>query len=106
MSGFKFISHEKFPDDPYVHETAYLEVNGVRVLYVRKATKTGGKFWTVPNISVLKDGNKEFLETSMIDSNFLTTDIKNFLDKREWNKAQSSSTATSFVDPVSFDGPW
>ncbi len=91
MSNIKFVSHEEFPNDPYTLELVYLCIDDkYRVAYVRKMSKNGGKYWTVPSISITKDGTKTFYETFLQDSSFLEKDIKAFLDRRAWEKQQQS----------------
>jgi hypothetical protein len=85
MSTFEFVSHDSFPDDPYIKELVYLCLDGkYRVAFVRKATKNGGFFWGGISASIVKDGVKEYFDAFMQDSAFLTRDIKDFLDKRKW----------------------
>lgn len=92
MSGFKFVSYEKFPDDPYIKELVYLsfEDNKYRVAYVRKQAKNGGMFWGQISASILKNGEKRYYESFMQDSSFLDKDIKDFLDKRKWESKSST----------------
>jgi hypothetical protein len=94
------VSHEEFPEDQYVKEIAYLLIDvPTRVLYVRKQSKTGGMFWSVATVGVTKDGSKTYYETFMQDSSFLEKDIKNFLDKRSWEKKEETKeTASSSFD--------
>lgn len=81
MSNFSLVSHEKFPEDPFVKEIAYLLIEGkYRVAYVRKQAKNGGQFWDVATIGVTKNGSKTYFETFLQDSAFLEKDIKRFLD--------------------------
>ncbi len=87
MSNIKFVSHEEFPQDQYTQELVYLCIDDkYRVAYIRKTGKNGGKFWSVPTISVAKDGSKVFYEAFMQDSSFLEKDIKTFLENRPWEK--------------------
>lgn len=81
MSNFSLVSHEKFPEDPFTKEIAYLLIDGkYRVAYVRKQAKNGGQFWDVASIGVTKNGAKTYFETFLQDSAFLEKDIKRFLD--------------------------
>lgn len=104
MSNIKFVSHESFPDDPYIKELVYLsfdEEDSYRVAYVRKQAKTGGMFWSTVSISILKDGVKSYRQSFMQDSNFLEKDIKDFLDKRSWDNKQilkEESITQKFVE--------
>ena len=92
MSNIQFVSHQEFPQDPYTQELVYLCIDEkYRVAYVRKTAKNGGRFWSVPSISVTKDGVKTFYETFMQDSSFLEKDIKAFLEKRSWENIISVS---------------
>jgi hypothetical protein len=94
MSNISFVSHMPLKKDQYTKEAVYLLVNGFRLLYVRKQSKTGGLFWSVPSVSVTKDdGEKEYLESFLQDSTFLEKDIKNFLDKRLWEKKGAVHTS-------------
>lgn len=87
MSNIKFISHESLPEDAFVKEIVYLELEGkYRVLYTRKQGKNGNLFWGVPSVGVTKHGQKEYHPAFMQDSSFLDSDIRNFLEKRSWEK--------------------
>lgn len=98
MSNIKFVSHENFPDDPYVKEMVYLCLEErYRVAYVRKESKTGGKFWSVPSFSTTKDGTKSYHEGFMQDSKFLENDIKNFLNERSWEKGRIAIQETPTI---------
>ncbi len=56
MNNFEFIRHENLPEDPYIKEIAVLNINGLEVLYVRRAKKDGsGMFWAVPSVSFLEE---------------------------------------------------
>ncbi len=91
MSTFSFVSHEEFPEDPYIKELVYLVLDDkYRVAYVRKQSKNGGQFWGVATLSVTKDGVKNYYETFMQDSSFLEKDIKSFLDQRSWEKKSAT----------------
>lgn len=93
MSNIKFISYELFPEDPYTKELVYLCIDEkYRFAYVRKQTKNGGLFWSVPSISILKDGVKKFYESVLLDSSFLEKDIKDFLEKRSWEVKEPKHT--------------
>ncbi len=103
MSKIEFVSHDTFPEDEYTKEIVYICLDGkYRVCYVRKMTKTGGMFWSVPTVGVTKNGNKEFYPAFLQDSNFLEKDIKDFLDRRSWmNQAPSVQyRQESFIDPL------
>lgn len=90
MSKFEFVSHDEFADDEYVKEVVYLCVeNRYRVAYVRKKSQTGGLFWSVVSLGVVRDGKKEYLPAFIQDSNFLEKDIKDYLEKRKWEKVDS-----------------
>lgn len=95
MSNIKFVSQESFPEDQYTKEIVYLCLDDkYRVAYVRKQSKNGGLFWGVVNASVTKQGTKAYYEGFMQDSSFLEKDIKDFLEKRNWEckfKADYSS---------------
>jgi|SRR6185369_4346469 len=91
MSKIEFISHDSFPEDDYTKELVYLCLEGkYRVAYVRKKMANGGMFWTVVNVSLKRNGQKEYFPAFLQDSNFLEKDIKCFLDNRSWEKANSS----------------
>ena len=91
MSNIKFVSHEKFPEDQYTLELIYLLIDDkYRVAYVRKQTKTGGKFWAVPSVAITKNGAKTYYECFLQDSTFLEKDIHQYLDSREWEKERVS----------------
>jgi hypothetical protein len=87
MSAFDFISHESFPEDPYIAEAVVFCIDGKhRVTYVRKKMQNGGMFWDVISASVKQFGEKKFLKSYSQDSNFLAEDIKHFLQSRSWEK--------------------
>lgn len=93
MSNIKFVSHEKFPEDPYTKELVYLLIDDkYRVAYIRKAAKNGGSFWGPISASITKNGNKEFYQSFLSDSAFLNEDIKNYLNKRAWEKENKRPT--------------
>lgn len=92
MSRFEFVSHEEFRDDDYIKELVYLCIEGrFRVAYVRKKSQTGGLFWSVVSLGVVKDGKKEYHPAFLQDSNFLEKDIKDYLEKRKWEKTDSKT---------------
>lgn len=100
MNKFEFVSHEKFPDDPYVKELVYLCFDGkYRVAYVRKQSKNGGLFWGEVSISINKDGVKKYYNGFMQDSSFLEKDIKDFLDNRKW---ETNSSYKQISDDLPF----
>ena len=91
MSKFEFISHESYPDDQYITESAVLCFDGkYRITYVRKKMKNGGAFWTEITAGVTKGGEKKYLKSFSQDSNFLAEDIKSFLENRMWEKTGGS----------------
>lgn len=116
MSKIEFISHDTFPEDEYTKEIVYICLDGkYRVAYVRKSSKNGGLFWSVANIGVTRNGQKEFFPAFLQDSNFLEKDIKDFLEKRSWlnpsasvhyqqnhqqQQQQPSYQQASFIDPL------
>ena len=92
MAEIKLVSHQSF-DDPYTKELVYLDIisqlNNVvidkfRVAYVRKQSKNGGLFWSPVSVGVTINGKKEYFEAFSPDSNNLTKDIKDLLEKRRW----------------------
>lgn len=90
MSNIKFVSHEKFDEDLYTKELIYLLIDDkYRIAYVRKQAKNGGLFWSVPTLSVTKNGTKEYFEVFLQDSSFLEKDIKKYLEDRVWEKVQT-----------------
>ncbi len=87
MSGFEFISHEKYPEDQYVAESVVVAIEGKhRVTYVRKKMQNGGMFWDVVSTGVNCRGKKKYLKGYAHDSSFLRDDILRFLDGRDWEK--------------------
>jgi hypothetical protein len=87
MSNFEYVSHEEFPEDPYIKELVYLLIDGkYRVAYVRKQAKNGGMFWGTISAAVTKYGVKTYYESFLQDSSFLEKDIKRYLDERGWEK--------------------
>lgn len=87
MSAFEFVSHERYPEDPYIAESCVLCFDGkYRVTYVRRKSKTGGMFWDNISANVKVNGENKYLKSFAQDSNFLAEDIKHFLDTRGWEK--------------------
>lgn len=85
MSGFRFISHDSYPEDQYTIESVVLCIDEKhRVTYVRKKMQNGGMFWDVISAAVRQNGEKKYLKSYATDSNFLAEDIKHFLDNRGW----------------------
>lgn len=92
MSGFEFVSHESYPEDQYIAESAILCFDGkFRVTYVRKKMQTGGMFWSEISAAVSKGGEKKYLKSFSQDSNFLQDDIKSFLEGRRWEIGRSAN---------------
>lgn len=101
--SFEFVSHQSYPDDEYIEEIVYLCFdNKYRIAYVRKKTKNGGLFWSVPSIYVKTNGEKEFLPTFLQDSNFLEKDIKTFLDNRSWESKKLETSEPMIQDDLPF----
>jgi hypothetical protein len=101
MKAFELVSHEEFPEDPYVKELVYLLLDGkYRVAYVRKAAKNGGLFWSGISCAINVNGAKKYYEAFMQDSSFLDKDIKSFLDSAPWK------TKSAMPKPVSDDLPF
>jgi hypothetical protein len=89
--SIEFVSHESFPEDQYTSELVYLLIDKkYRVAYVRKPTKQGGKFWSLPSVSCTKNGEKVFFQTFMQDSTFQESDIRTFLERRSWENQVSA----------------
>ncbi len=87
MSNIKFVSQESFPQDQYTKELVYLCLDDkYRVAYLRKQAKNGGMFWSVATASATKDDKKVYYDAFMQDSSFMEKDIKEFLEKRKWEK--------------------
>jgi hypothetical protein len=92
MNVFEYVngSHDSYPEDQFIAESLVLCFEGkYRVAYVRKKTKNGGMFWDVISTSVKQHGESKFLKSFSQDSNFLSEDIKHFLDSRGWEKGGS-----------------
>jgi hypothetical protein len=103
MSSIKFVSHEEFTEDQYTKEMVYLLIDDkYRVCYVRKQAKNGGLFWSVPTLSVTKDGVKAYYECFLQDSAFLEKDIKKFLDDRLWEKGSDMKKTLPTEEEIPF----
>lgn len=92
MNIFEYVngSHDTYPEDQFIAESLVLCFeNKYRVTYIRKKTKTGGMFWGEISASVKQNGESKFLKSFSQDSNFLSDDIKHFLDSRGWEKGGS-----------------
>ncbi len=77
--------HETFPEDPYIKEIIYLQIDeGKRYGYIRKLMKNGNMFWSPMGCGVMKNGEKKFYDGIEFDSNFLKKDILAFLEARSW----------------------
>ena len=82
----EFISYEEFPEDPYIKEMVYLQIEPQsRIAYVRKPMKNGGMFWSPISCAVMKNGAKKYFDSIELDSNFLKKDILAFLEARSWD---------------------
>lgn len=93
MNVFEFVkgSHEMYPEDQFVAESVTLCFDGkYRVVYLRKKMQNGGMFWDVMSASVKFHGEKKYLKAFSQDSNFLSEDIKHFLDNRGFEKEVAS----------------
>jgi hypothetical protein len=91
MSAFEFISHESYPHDQYISESVVFCIEGKhRVTYLRKKIKSGGMFWDVMTASVVLHGERKLLKSYSQDSNFLSEDIRHFLESRSWEKGGQS----------------
>jgi hypothetical protein len=55
-------------------------------------------FWSVASVGATRNGQKEFYPAFLQDSNFLEKDIKDFLEKRNWDRR---SAFTSHEQPRS-----
>ncbi len=96
MIDFKFIKHEKTPDDQYIKEYAILSFNGLEVLYVRRQKKDGsGLFWSTPSVSIMINGEKRFIDAFSQDSRHLDRTIKEYLDRRGWEQQQPQVQKTN-----------
>lgn len=103
MSNIKFVSHEEFPEDPYIKEVCYLLIEEkYRVAYFRRQAKNGGLFWGAASVGVSKNGGKVYFEAFMQDSSFLEKDIKAFLEGRSWGKPIAVSASVFSDEEVPF----
>ena len=81
----EFISHEEFPDDPYIKEIIYLSIDPkFRFAYARKLGKNGQMFWGTLSTATTLNGQRKYHDAIMWDSNFFRQDILAFLDARSW----------------------
>jgi len=103
MSAFDFVSHESYPEDKFICESAVICVeNKYRVVYIRKVMQNGGKFWDEISAAVTQNGEKKYLKSWKADSNFLRDDILAFLDSRSWEKGKGGSIAQENNDNMPF----
>ena len=87
MSAFEFVSHEVYPEDKFIAESAVVCIESkFRVTYIRKKMQNGGMFWDEVSASVTQYGEKKYLKSWKADSNFLRDDIIAYLDSRGWEK--------------------
>jgi hypothetical protein len=94
MSAFEFISHESYPEDKFICESAVICFESkYRVIYVRKMMQNGVKFWDEISASVNQNGEKKFLKSWKADSNFLRDDIIAYLNSRNWENGKGGSIA-------------
>ena len=99
MTAFDFISHDTYPEDEYISESATLCFDQkYRVTYVRKKTQNGGLFWSEISAAVKKNGEKKYLKAFSQDSNFLAEDIKAFLEGRQWERSASGGAVVKSDD--------
>ena|SRR5579862_5979422 len=86
---FEFVSHESFPEDKYVTEAVTFCLEGkYRVIYVRKVTGNGGRFWDEISCAVTRNGEKKYIRAWQSDSSFLRDGIIAYLEKRSWEKEE------------------
>lgn len=96
MSKIEFISHTSFPEDEYVKEIVYICLEGkYRVAYLRKKSQSGGEFWSVVTLGIKRGDKREYFPAFVQDSRFLEADIKEFLDKRSWEKSSGIASSIS-----------
>jgi hypothetical protein len=96
MNIFEYVkgSHESYPEDQFIMESVVLCFEGkYRICYARKKMQNGGMFWDVLSASVKYHGDKKYLKSFSQDSNFLTEDIKHFLDSRGWEGGENVQKA-------------
>lgn len=90
MTSFEFVSHESYPEDKFVCESAVICIEGkYRVVYIRRVLQTGARFWDEVSASVTVNGEKKYLKSWQADSNFLRNDIIAYLNDRRWEKGGS-----------------
>ncbi len=104
MSAFDFVSHESYPEDKFICESAVICIEKkYRVVYVRKKVMhNGGKFWDEISASVNQNGEKKYLKSWKADSNFLRDDIIAYLDSRSWEKGKGGSIEKENSDDLPF----
>jgi len=89
MSVFSFVSHEFYPEDPYISEACTLCLEGkYRVIFIRKKNQNGAMWWDEISANVKQNGEKKYLRSFYSDSNFLKEDIMHYLNSREWEKKE------------------
>ena len=82
-----FISHENYPEDQYIKEIVYIQIDpAAQLAYVRKPMKNGGLFWSPMSCAVMKNGAKKYINSIEIDSNSFKKEILEFLEARIWEK--------------------
>lgn len=85
MSRIAFHAHKTFPHDEFIKEMVYLIIDGkYQVAYVRKTTRNGNMFWSVPSISVTENNEKVYLDAFIQDSRILENEILEYLKNRKW----------------------
>jgi len=83
--NFEFVSHEEFPEDEFTKEAVTVCFEGkYRICYLRKQIQNGGKFWTIMQTNVKKNGASVKLKSFIPSDNFLNEDIMHFLETRGW----------------------
>ncbi len=107
MSKIEFVSHEVFPEDQYITELVYIQLEGkYRVAYIHKKSANGGQYWSGVTVGVTKGGKKVYVPAFVQDSNFLERDIRDFLEQRKWelgSKARPTQTEKSvFAEDLPF----
>lgn len=99
MSTFDFVNHETYPEEQYIAESVTLCFEKkYRVTYVRKKMQNGGMFWAEIAVPVMKNGEKKYIKSFSQDSNFLTEDIKAFLENRLWEKNEEVKEPKSKIE--------
>jgi hypothetical protein len=108
----KFIKPEEFPEDPYIKELVYIEIDEkFRIAYVPRIGKNGNKFWQPLSAGITRNGKREYFKAIEFNSKFLEKEIQDLLNSEPWKckaavhnqkQPENNYTQGSFLEECPF----